>query len=48
MERVRSTDLERQVLLERLSDPGVLPIITLGVGKGNFAAGISCFGHFFR
>ena len=37
MEKVRNADLERQALLERLSDPGILPVITPGVGKGNFA-----------
>ncbi len=39
MEKVRDADLKRQELLDKLSDPGILPIITLGrVGKGNFAA----------
>ncbi len=37
MEIVRNVDLERQALLEKLSDPDILPILTLGIGKGNFS-----------
>ena len=39
MEKLAPADIERQALLERLSDPNILPVITLGIGKGNFAEG---------